>query len=202
MPPSPSLLSSVLSPPSKSSVATAHVRVLVLSSHPNVTTPWPPPPPPRQLRHPSPWIQSPSLGSSIGGPINASTVTISRRALAAGSLTCWAPSRRFSPPHAGAKCGRSSPPSGSFAAKARCLRRQSSCPKSHLSDPAPTPARACFLVLWYSADPFIVWRTWHETRCQSLFTRTCFLHLFHTISELIATRCTKTAYVQDLFSHV
>jgi hypothetical protein len=110
MPPSPSLLSSVLSPPSKSSVATAHVRVLVLSSHPNVTTPCPPLPTPRQLRHPSPWIQSPSLGSSIGGPINASTVTISRRSLAAGSLTCWAPSRRFSPPHAGAKCGRSSPP--------------------------------------------------------------------------------------------
>ncbi|AQK79112.1 hypothetical protein ZEAMMB73_Zm00001d035493 [Zea mays] len=37
-----------------------------------------------------------------------------------------------------------------------------------LSD--PSPARACFLVLGYSAGPFIVQRTWHETLHQSLFT--------------------------------
>jgi hypothetical protein len=83
--------------------------------------------------------------------------------------------------------------------QARSLRRQSSRSKSPFRILPPTLTRACFLVLGYSADPFIVWRTWHETRCQSLFTRTCFLHLFHTISELIAIRCTKTAYVQDLF---
>jgi hypothetical protein len=79
-----------------------------------------PSPPPRQLRRPGPWIQSPSLGSSTGGPVDASVVTVPRRASAVGSLTCWAPSRRFSPLHAGAKCGRSSP--------LRILRRQSSMP--------------------------------------------------------------------------
>jgi hypothetical protein len=98
----------------------------------NVTTPSPPPP--RQLRRPGPWIQSPSLGSSIGGPVDASAVTVPRRASAAESLTCWAPSRRFSPLHAGAKCGQSSP-----LRILRCLRRQSSHLKSPLSDPASHP---------------------------------------------------------------